>query len=356
MKKNKNISVIYLARCADGIDTFTRFVISYKKYYAGIEHDLVVIYKGFESEDCLNRAKLIFSSIKHSVIMQEDIGFDIGSYIDSSKVIESEYLCFMNTHSEISANNWLKLMIKAATQSDVGITGAMGSYESLNQSWKLIQKFYWLFYMREYPCPENIYKYYNKFLDYLPQRNLKILIKSGFQNSIKNYFYQFKISNEIKNNYKQFETHWENLLLPGKMFEDLSTIKKFPNNHIRTNCFLVKNIIFKKFKNTKITNKSDACLFESGPNSITNLVKDLGYKAVIVGKNGNIYEEDDWWNSGTFRQSDQSNLLINDNHTRAYSAMNNYNKFLHSYLSWGHKGVLIPFDFNDLGVSFTYDF
>ena len=353
MKKNKNLAVVYLARCADGPDSFVRFVNSYKSHTAGIEHDLVIIYKGFDSQKKVNEAKLIFSDVSHDQLFFEDVGFDIGSYFNASKIIESEYYCFLNTHSEISANNWLNLMMKAATQCDIGITGAMGSYESLSQSWKLIQMFYWLFYMKECACPENIYQYYQKFTEYLPKKELKISSGDNIFSNMIHFYNKWIISRTLLKTNKAFENHWQQLLKPEKMFEDLSTIGNFPNVHLRSNGFLVSHEIFKKLNSSKMLTKSQACLFESGPQSMTNTVKKLGLKAVVVGKNGQIYDEENWWDSGTFRQGDQSNLLIEDNRTRAFSNMKSKDKFLHSYLTWGNLCGQIPSDFHDLGISFN---
>ncbi|MBU3619953.1 hypothetical protein [Polynucleobacter sp. JS-Fieb-80-E5] len=353
MKKNNGIAVVYLARCADGLDAFARFVNSYKNHPAGIDHKLVIIYKGFESSESLEQAKLIFKDVLHDQIFLEDVGFDIGSYFEASKVITSEYLCFLNTHSEISADDWLKLMMQAATKDEIGLTGAMGSYESLMQSWKLIQMFYWLFYMKGYVCPENIYEYYRKFTEYLPVGDLKISRGRGPIMKLKNYYHNWVLARAVSNTFKEFEMHWQQLLMPGKMFEDLATIEKFPNAHIRSNGFLVKNAILKKLNILRIQTKSDACLFESGPQSMTNVIKNLGLKVVIVGKNGTIYDEENWWDSHTFRQGDQSNLLISDNHTRAFMDMECKNKFLHNYLTWGNLGAHNPPDFCELGISFV---
>ena len=45
-----DLALFYLARRAEGLGSFQRFVDSYKANGAGVDHSLVVIYKGFERD------------------------------------------------------------------------------------------------------------------------------------------------------------------------------------------------------------------------------------------------------------------------------------------------------------------
>jgi hypothetical protein len=44
----------------------------------------------------------------------------------------------------------------------------------------------------------------------------------------------------------------------------------------------------------------------------------MGLRPVLVGRDGRVYEMQEWDRSDTFRQSRQENLLIADNQTDAY--------------------------------------
>ena len=46
-----NICVVHLVRSTNEISAFEQFIKSYKKYISGIEHDLLVTYKGFNKSD-----------------------------------------------------------------------------------------------------------------------------------------------------------------------------------------------------------------------------------------------------------------------------------------------------------------
>src|SRR5262245_57404644 len=129
-----SLGVVYLARQADGVASFQRFADSYRRHPAGIGHELIVIYKGFQQQSDLQKARAIFHDLPHRGVELEDVGFDMGSYVETSQRVSHEYLCFVNTHTELVATDWLKLLFKYVSQGGVGIAGAMGSYESLRDS------------------------------------------------------------------------------------------------------------------------------------------------------------------------------------------------------------------------------
>jgi hypothetical protein len=324
-----------LARCADGLDAFARFVNSYKNHPAGIDHKLVIIYKGFESSESLEQAKLIFKDVLHDQIFLEDVGFDIGSYFEASKVITSEYLCFLNTHSEISADDWLKLMMQAATKDEIGLTGAMGSYESIKDSVNLYR---WII-LESMGANLEIKKFIAIYFEYILSRyhrkwylgNIFDEIEMEQDNRLKRLVLFLRKIVFLPGFYS---SGTQSIWLSAPKFES-NIFPSFPNPHIRSNGFIMKGQIFRGLLTRNLINKAEANLFESGPQSMTNVIKNLGLKVVIVGKNGTIYDEENWWDSHTFRQGDQSNLLISDNHTRAFMDMSEPSRESHEWLTWG---------------------
>jgi hypothetical protein len=89
-----------------------------------------------------------------------------------------------------------------------------------------------------------------------------------------------------------------------------------------------------------IETKNDSYLFESGPDSLTQQVLRRGLRVVVVGKDGSIYEMDQWAESGTFRLGSQHNLLVKDNQTRAFEAMNVAEQSAFATMAWGEERVL----------------
>ncbi len=96
----------------------------------------------------------------------------------------------------------------------------------------------------------------------------------------------------------------------------------FPNVHVRTNAFMMTASLARStLGRFEIKTKRDAHLAEHGPDGLTRHVVRRGLAAVVVGANGRAYAPEWWSGSRTFRQGDQSNLLVLDNQTRAWDAM-----------------------------------
>jgi hypothetical protein len=110
----------------------------------------------------------------------------------------------------------------------------------------------------------------------------------------------------------------------------------FPNVHVRTNAFMMDAALARStLGRVEIKTKRDAHLAEHGIDSLTCQVVRRGLSAVIVGANGRAYAPA-WWNgSRTFRQGDQSNLLVLDNQTRAWDAMTWPERRIAYNATWG---------------------
>jgi hypothetical protein len=113
---------------------------------------------------------------------------------------------------------------------------------------------------------------------------------------------------------------------------------KFPNPHVRTNAFLVSRQDFMEITHDfNATTKWETLLFESGEQSLTNLIERRGKSCVVVGKNAGIYTKRDWPASATFRFPSQRNLLISDNQTRLFADLTLLRRILWSYAAWGNR-------------------
>jgi hypothetical protein len=112
---------------------------------------------------------------------------------------------------------------------------------------------------------------------------------------------------------------------------------KFPNMHIRSNAFMIDRDMFATIaRRFTFTDKLDAFLFESGPESMTRQVQSLGLEVLVVGRNGQGYSSGSWPRSGTFRQDGQANLLIGDNQTRSFDALPLADQQALARWTWGH--------------------
>ena len=128
------IGVIYLCRGKD-IDYYRAaetFLKSYVENSSGINHDLYVVLKGFESSAERISAEKLFQSKVKNFLYYDDDGYDIMAYIRAAKDINNDYVFFLNGFSKILHDNWLKYFYQNLKQPDIYLVGATGSYESID--------------------------------------------------------------------------------------------------------------------------------------------------------------------------------------------------------------------------------
>ena len=113
---------------------------------------------------------------------------------------------------------------------------------------------------------------------------------------------------------------------------------RFPNPHIRTNGFIVRRDLFLSLSIPRTSHKQTAYGFESGRHSMTRQVTARGLKTLVVGRDG-VYGVDCWHGSQTYCAGRQSNLMLEDNRTRAYSAASAAEKGEMRFRVWGEKFV-----------------
>jgi hypothetical protein len=253
-KRLKKIVVLYLARGASPTEreAIGEFFSSYHCYSAGIDHELVVIIKGFQSISDLTKARSHWSGIPHTELDCNDDFFDLGAFTAAAKSVECDAIMALNTFSRIESSNWLiKLADTYFSTEEIGIVGCSASLgrHRLNGNFKL----------------------------------------------------------------------------------------KGPNPHIRTNGFFIgRNLFLQMVDSLNFTTKESTLEFESGDGSITNRLIEMGYRTLLVGKDGVAYKKEEWVHSGTFALGEQENLLISDNQTSKYKHRNAFQRVRFTYAAWGN--------------------
>ncbi len=268
----KSIATFYLARRAEGFSKFELFAASYRRHAAGIEHDFIVIAKGFDNSE-LTELSRIFAGISHRMICVDDeIGFDLHAYLLATGMIENPIVCFLNTHTRLRADNWLLKLYNGFQAGGVGLAGAFGSYQSIAR-WRM-QKW----------------------------RSLRWVMSATRR---------LRLAQPQTNGFPHF-----------------------PNPHIRTNVFMLHRDAFLAMPTPEKT-KAACFLFESGADGLTAILRKQGFKPVTVGADGCIYEELDWPSSQGFRLKDQSNLLAEDNTTDQFRDGERGQRRFLSKRAWG---------------------
>ena len=272
-----DICVVHLVRKRNGLEPFEKFLDSYLNHKAGIEHTLLIIYKGFNGKSDVAAYENLLAGIPHTCLFLSDIGFDLRPYFIAARKSESKYLCYLNSFSVILADNWLLKLHTHIKKTGVGLAGATGSWGSI------------------YPGP------------YTKKTNIPI---------------------------------WHKVIRPlvGRLARSYLSLyfQQFPNDHVRTNGFMVSRDAMIKIKYGFLFFKMQAYRLESGKKGITRQIQGMGLSAVVVGKDGIGYEVNDWQLSNTFWTRTQSNLLIADNQTRMFDAADFKTRSFLEIFAWGH--------------------
>jgi len=338
-------AVVYLARAADGLGPVRRFAESFRAYPPGGTHDLVVIYKGYNQQADLNHASDAFSGIEHRAIELPDVGFDMGAYFECAKRISNRYLVFLNTHCEIAAGGWLAVLSRYGLDEGVGIAGATGSYESLNDSVEILKDV-----LRKCAGVGRTYDarvaYY---FDFLLRRHHRSWYSSAGDVVQPRRGEPAGLRKSIALGIRLLYDRWvalrgTSLIWPGAPRFDTHQFPRFPNPHIRSNAFMVRRDRWLQMAFLP-RRKLDTSLFESGPDSFTAQIRQRGLATLIVGQDGTAYDVSKWPHSRTFRLGNQGNLLVHDNHTRSFEAMSHGARTTHAWMTWGDSLTELPPDF-----------
>lgn len=278
------VCVVHLVWVPLGIEPLKNFLQSYSTYRAGMDHDLLIIFNGFNSEQDLLEYKNLLSGYQYKSLLLWKFNLDIESYFAASKKLAYKYFCFLNSYSRILDHEWLLKMYSLISRQDVGLVGATGSWESL----------------------------YTNFIN-------------GF-NVIEDEVFLRRMVKRCKQNFK--------------MMKKKHRFDPFPNYHIRTNGFMISREVMRKIHIGFIFRKTDAYKFENGKNGLTKQILNMGLKALVIGRDGKGYEKEEWYKAETFRQGNQSDLLIADNQTTIYSIADSETKRILSQRTWGDRAYV----------------
>lgn len=290
----RDVAVIYLFRFAEGESPVSRFLESYRKHPAGIDHDFYVVFKGFPDQATLAAGRALFANVCFTPIELDDSGYDIGSYLNAAKIVPNSHLIFLNTFSQIRGKDWLRHFDCTLRISNVGLVGATGSWQANTSSYEAAIA--------------------NVLRGEWRQQSARILPQSwverlglGWPEELNDHMPGHRLT------VKQL------VFAPLAYAQIFYEYGRFPNPHIRTNAFMIEREQFLALKFPAFVSKQDVYRFESGRRSLTRQILANGLKPVVVGRNGTMYEIAEWRSSSTFWTNDQDNLIIADNRTVDYA-------------------------------------
>jgi hypothetical protein len=123
------IAVVHLAWAGIGDEHLERFATSYRRHHPGAEHALIIAWKGYSAER-LAHARRCLDGIDYEDEEVKPEPLDLDSYREIASRLTADAVCFLNSYSEIVADQWLAKLENILNQPGVGLVGASGSYES----------------------------------------------------------------------------------------------------------------------------------------------------------------------------------------------------------------------------------
>lgn len=291
----KELCVVHLVRAHNGIEPFRCFLESYRANPGGIEHDLLIVFKGFGEPQDTEEYRELLVPFRYATLDVSDEGFDITAYFAAFKRYSKQYryFCFLNSYSVILDRDWVRRLHENISKPGVGLVGVTGSWQSHNS---------------------NAYAWFYRIAAILRAKIIRLLP-----------FMMNRVNTEM--GHSPHEVHksrpyWETAIFIVKeawvKIHYIIYFDPFPNYHIRSNAFMISSELMKTLKCPSVRTKMDAHRFESGRNGLTRQILGMGKRVIVVGKDGIGYEKEDWHKSRTFWPSEQENLLVADNQTRYY--------------------------------------
>lgn len=331
------IAVVYLARAAEGFQSFERFAESYRRYPAGCDHELILLCKGFVKRGEFAALEATFAGTPYKIIpVSDNVGFDIHAYFAAAKKLSHDYLCFLNTFSTIQSDGWLQKLYAHCSTPGVGMVGATGSYESLYETFKIINKAHWIgsqpvrfddAFARQFAFALRVSAPYWVAATQSRYRRIRRLVGD-----------RLKRRRDISDIIDNFEEYWVRLISTGGPMQPFARFPRFPNPHVRSNAFLLQRREMLAADPPRENTKIACCEFESGETSLSRYLINKGKRLLTVDADGRGFDVADWPDSRTFRSKRAPNLLVADNQTRAFDEYSDLEKDLHIKLSWGDGG------------------
>lgn len=294
-------AVVHLVRRANGRAPFDVFMASYERHAAQLEHDLVLLFKGFDDRAQLTPYLERAADARPLRVEVADDGLDLAAYRAAADRLDHQRLCFMNSFSEILVDGWLGLLDSGLADPGVGAAGATGSWAS-HLSYNLFQLGLPGAYARAFASRR------------AAREAMHEISSTPIPGVVSNWLYTF-----VQTARRGRGTG------------------RFPVAHLRTNAFLIDRTRFLALATGRAATKWDSYRLESGPRSLSARMRAAGTPPVVVDARGEVRAAADWHRGNVYFQSGQEDLIVADNQTRSYASATAPQRDVLSAFAWGPK-------------------
>ncbi len=126
-----DVAVVHLIWGPLGVEPLRSFVASYKAHPAGQSHRLIVVYNGFTPDSNLDTWHEALAEVRHEQLQLPAPLLDLAAYREAVASCDADVYCFLNSFSELLADDWLRLLVGHLADRTIAAVGATGSYESI---------------------------------------------------------------------------------------------------------------------------------------------------------------------------------------------------------------------------------
>ena len=319
------IAVVHLVWGPLGCGPLREFLASYRRHPAGVDHELVVLFNGVTDQQ---RPELLaeLDGVEYRLLELKEPVQDLAAYIQVAEHLERERLCFLNSYSAILGASWLAKLDQALDQSQVGLAGATGSWASL-RSLAMLMHFLPSAYRGVMPGRRAVIDQFQSI-----ERD-----SAGAAPEAERAGAGVPSPATERDRPSLTRASLTTLAALPATCEQLLRFEGFPDHHLRTNAFVVERKVFAALRTGGLRRKIDAYALESGRRSITRQVESMGLYALVVDREGDLYEQRGWPGSRTLWQGGQERLLVADNQTRMYANGGLDRRRMLSAMAWGSR-------------------
>jgi hypothetical protein len=305
---------VHLVRAANGPEPLAAFLASYREHSPGIAHDLVLLFKGFDSPKRAEAYLAQAPDVEAGWLFLPDVGFDLDAYVEAARRLQRRRYCFLNSFSTIIADDWLAMLSLALDEPQAGMVAATGSWAS----------------QRSHVFHESGLAPRNGYSTIFPDRRWMIE--------------QFDMLRRDQSEATpvRFASMRSRMNTWRSLAGAVHGLQGFPAPHLRTNAFLIEGDTLARLTLGRARRKIQAYRLESGKRSITRQICELGLRPRVVTREGTSFEHGDWHLSRTFWQGEQEGLLVADNQTRAYDLGDLDRRTALARLAWGRLADPTP--------------
>jgi hypothetical protein len=264
----------------------------------------VLALKGFrsleEARPCLDE----FAGLEAEALFFADTGLDLGVYLAAAARLRSARYCFLNSYSVPLVDGWLAKLDAALTPAGVGVAGASGAWISSRS---------WVAYSLGLP---------SAYRGLLPRPSV---VRRALRATAPE-----QATDKAGPRLEALRARATTLRLLGEQ-------QRFPAYALRTNAFTISHVTLRLLRLSSVKGRVDSLALESGRDSITQQLQQLGLRTVVVDRFGDAFDHECWDRSFTFWQGDQQGLLVADNRTRVYERADLELRRVLSSLTWGEQ-------------------